>query len=157
MSAQISVRLLYLVSIVLATVGSDAHAQLPSASLASDSPVAAARPSITIQSPASGEIVQGVAIIRFRAENVSIESPFRPKEMRGSVLPSAHLHVTVDGTSWHWVHSTTDPVVITPLLPGDHAVTLELADANHRPLDVRTVRFTVATKLAAAPDHAGHR
>lgn len=114
-------------------------------------------PSITIESPASGAQVQGVAIIRFRTENVSIASPFLAPETTPGPLARAHVHVTVDGASWHWVHATTDPVVITPLSPGEHTVTLELAGADHRPLDVRTVRFIVAGKAANESGHAKHR
>jgi hypothetical protein len=115
------------------------------------------RPTLIIESPTSGEVVQGVAIIRFRAENVSIASLFLPAATPRGPLPAAHLHVTVDGASWHWVHASSDPVVITPLSPGEHTVALELAGADHRPLDARSVRFTVAAKSALAMDRAGHR
>jgi hypothetical protein len=114
-------------------------------------------PTISIQSPTVGEVVQGVAIIRFKTENISLESPFLPADQRRSTLPAGHLHVTVDGTAWHWVHSSTDPVVITPLPAGEHTVELELAAANHRPLASQTVRFTVVARKPVATDHAPHR
>jgi hypothetical protein len=150
----------YLLPTVFAAAGSIANAQSPSMMLTAESTSRPARPTITIQSPALGEIVRGVTIIRFRAENVSIESPFLPKEMHRGPLPAAHLHVTVDGTTWHWIHATTDPIVVTPLMPGDHTVTLELAGADHRPLDSRSVKFTVDGNAAGnvvAREHAGHR
>jgi hypothetical protein len=46
-------------------------------------------------------------------------------------------------------HSTTDPIVLTPLSAGPHTVRLELADAKHRPLETRTVRFTIAPSAMA--------
>lgn len=121
-----------------------------------DATAVAERPKITIESPAAGAVVQGVAIIRFRTENISIESPFRPAEPSRGALPAGHLHVTVDGAAWHWVHATSDPVVITPLPPGEHIVELELAGADHQPLDSQTVRFMVAAKTAPATGHPGH-
>lgn len=111
------------------------------------------RPRITIESPLEGGVVQGVAFLRFRTENVSIESPFLPAEQRRSPLPAGHLHVTVDGALWHWMHTTTDPVVVTPLPPGEHTVELELAGADHKRLDVRTVQFTVKPKSAPGVAH----
>jgi hypothetical protein len=110
----------------------------------------AARPSITIESPLAGAVVQGVTMIRFRSENISLESPFRPAAQSSSPFPAGHLHVTVDGAAWHWVHATSDPVVITPLPPGEHTVELELAGADHQRLDSRSVRFTVVAKPATS-------
>ena len=120
-----------------------------------DTTLAVGPPTLSIESPASGAAVQGVAIVRFRAENVRIVSPFRLSEAAPSPLPPAHLDVTVDGAEWHWVHATSDPVVITPLPPGEHTVALELAGADHRPLVARSVRFTVVAKAVAGTEHAG--
>jgi hypothetical protein len=150
-------RLLQMVPLLLLATGCVAHGQTPTVSLAPEISTPVMLPGVRIQSPAPGEIVQRVAIIRFRTENVSITSPFLPAEQRSGSFPAAHLHVTVDGAAWHWVHSTSDPIVITPLAAGEHTVTLELADANHRPLGSRSVRFTVVAKQSAAADHAGHR
>jgi hypothetical protein len=148
----------YLLSLVIVVAFVDrAQARTrPPARDRRDTSVAPGRPSITILSPTPGEAVRGVAIIHFRTEGVSIESPFLPVEQRRGPLPAGHLHVTVDGTSWHWVHASSDPVVVTPLPPGEHTVALELAGADHRPLDARTVRFTVVAKTVPATRHAGH-
>ena len=120
-----------------------------------DKPLAIGPPTLSIESPAPGAAVQGVTIVRFRAENVRMTSPFLPSERAPGTLPPAHLHVTVDGAEWHWIHATSDPVVITPLPPGEHTVALELAGADHRPLDARSVRFTVVAKALAGTEHAG--
>jgi hypothetical protein len=101
-------------------------------------------PTIAIESPAAGDTVRGVTIVRFRTANIVMASPFGPQPV-GS-LPAGHVHVTVDGTSWHWMHTSTDPIVITPMSVGEHTVTLELADANHRPITSQTVRFMVRGK-----------
>jgi len=54
-----------------------------------------------------------------------------------------HLHVTLDGASWHWVHADDGPVVLQGLSSGPHQLTLELADAAHRILTSRKVEFVV--------------
>ena len=117
---------------------------------------ALARPTISILSPATNAEIQSLAIIRFKVENARMASPFQPADT-DRVLPAAHIHVSVDGATWHWIHASTDPVVITPLAPGAHTVTLELAGADHRPLHTQTVRFIVLEKTPAAADHASHR
>lgn len=127
------------------------EAQAVRATPGTSSPVNVARATISIDSPSADEVLPGVAIIRFRTGNIVISSPFQPPVSAGA-LPVGHLHVTVDGTEWHWMHTSAEPVVITPLSPGVHTVTLELAGADHRPLATASVRFTIAPK---AP-HEGH-
>jgi hypothetical protein len=110
-----------------------------------DAPVAAAqRPAIVIESPAPDSTVRGPAIITFRTENVRMTSVFASESPDPSLVRGGHLHVKVDSAPFHWVHATADPVVISALPPGTHTVRLELADKNHRPLDVQTVTFTIA-------------
>ena len=101
-------------------------------------------PAILIDSPAPDSTVRGPAIIVFRAENIRIVSVFVPEVADASSVPGGHLHVKVDSGEWHWVHTSVDPVVISGLPPGKHTVRVELADKNHRPLDVQTVSFTIA-------------
>jgi hypothetical protein len=156
MTAPLRAGLPYLLSLVVVAAACGGDVQASSSSPTLDGTPTSKRASVTIQSPTTGEVVQGVAIIRFRVENVSIASPFLPKEQRRGPLPAGHLHVTVDGAPWHWVHATADPVVVTPLPPGEHTVDLELADADHRPLDVQSVRFTVAARKSPEMSHAAH-
>jgi hypothetical protein len=113
-------------------------------------PAQVARPGIAVESPAVDGIVTGVAIVRFRTENIRILSPFLGPVPPGA-LPAGHVHVTVDGAEWHWMHTSAEPIVITPLSAGEHTVTLELASADHRPLATTSVRFTVAAKGAPQP------
>jgi hypothetical protein len=106
------------------------------------------RPAIIIESPAPDSTVQGPAIITFRTENVRMMSVFSSEPAAPGASQGGHLHVKVDSAQWHWVHSTADPVVVSALPPGTHTVRLELADRNHRPLDVQTVTFTIAAHPA---------
>ena len=105
---------------------------------------ASRRPTIVIDSPAPDATLRGPAIVSFRTENIRMASVFASESPDASLIPAGHLHVKVDSAPWHWVHATADPVVITALPPGTHTVRLELADKNHRPLDVQTVTFTIA-------------
>jgi hypothetical protein len=108
----------------------------------------AQRPAIIIESPAPDSTVRGPAIITFRTENLRMTSVFAAESPDGNLVRGGHLHVKVDSSPWHWVHATADPVVISALSPGTHTVRLELADTNHRPLDVQTVTFTIAAQPA---------
>lgn len=149
-------RPLPLVALALASVA-HAQSQVPAASATPVNTAALASPSLSIQSPTSGETVRGVTIIRFRSENVRIMARFATGDEERGQLPIAHLHVSVDGAAWHWVHASSDPIVITPLPAGEHTVTLDLAGADHRALDSRTVRFTiVGSDATSAIDHATH-
>jgi hypothetical protein len=150
-------RLFAVLPLFVVAASSVVHAQAPVANTSAASAVLPGAPAIIIESPTMGATVNGVAIIRFKAENVSIASLFVPLDPTRGPLPAAHLHVTVDGTVWHWVHSSTDPVVITPLSAGEHTVTLELAGADHKPLNSKTVRFTVVAKVGHAAGHGVHR
>ena len=102
------------------------------------------RPAIVIDSPAPDSTLRGPAIVSFRTENIRMTSVFAAESPDPGSTPGGHLHVKVDSAPWHWVHATADPVVISALPPGTHTVRLELADKNHRPLDVQTVTFTIA-------------
>ncbi len=149
-------RLLCLLALFVSGEGRAVHAQTPTHPLAPEHSTPLGAPILRILSPTSGEVVHGVAIIRFQTQNVIITSLFLPPAQQRAALPAAHLHVSVDGAEWHWVHSTADPVVIAPLSPGEHTVSLELAGSDHRPLDTRTVRFTVVARPIPAADHAAH-
>ena len=152
MSTRPRASLLYPIAAIATAVA--ASAQSPSAAPGGSLP--AGVPRIHAEAPVPGALATGVAVIRFRTEHARIASLFAPAGPAADSVPPAHLHVTVDGTSWHWVHSTSDPVVIAPLAPGQHTVIMELAGADHRPLDTHTVRFTVA-ESGVAGGHAGHR
>lgn len=140
-------------ALLLATSGIGAQ---PSAPAIPPTTASATRLRIHVEAPDPGPLRTGVAIIRFRTEHVHIASLFSPGAPAPDSTPAAHVHVTVDGTSWHWVHSTSDPVVIAPLTAGQHTVTLELAGADHRPLATGSVRFAI-TAPKVAKGHTGHR
>jgi hypothetical protein len=88
---------------------------------------------------------KGIVWIQYRTENVRIVPVFGKAAL--DVSPRVgHLHVHVDDLPWLWADaSDLNTVDIAGMPPGDHKVTIELADANHEvfPGQSRTVKFTV--------------
>jgi len=54
------------------------------------------------------------------------------------------LHVSVDGTPWHWADASGEPIVLVGLPAGPHSVQIILANANHQPLDRTLVEFSIS-------------
>jgi len=108
-------------ALALAFVSSFACAdEAPAARLVVDAPLAAA-------------LANGALVLSFHAERASSRaSP-----------PGEHLHLALDDAPWHWLHADAGPVVLIGLPPGQHVLSLELADSEHRVLDKRRVEFTV--------------
>lgn len=99
-------------------------------------------PRIIVEPPKPEPLARGVAILQFRTENLQVVPVFGPAA--AAVSPRiGHLHVTLDDTPWHWVHTSRDPIIVAPLPAGPHSVTIELADANHAPLAREVVTFEV--------------
>ena len=105
---------------------------------------------ITSAAPVPRLLEKGLAVILFKTENVQL-LPVYGEAAAGVTPRLGHLHVTLDSQGWHWVHSGGDPVVLQGLPAGPHRVTLELADANHRVIDARSVDFTVPAPAQARP------
>lgn len=88
---------------------------------------------------------RGVVVISYCAENLRIAPVFGPGAL--SVSPRVgHIHVTVDEMPWHWADASGTPLILRGLPPGPHKVLIELVDANHQPIDRRTVTFEVPAK-----------
>jgi hypothetical protein len=92
--------------------------------------------------PKAEPLAAGVAIFQFRTENVQIVPVFGPAA--ATVSPRlGHLHVTLDDATWHWAHTSNDPLIVAPLSPGPHKILIELADADHKVLAKEVVKFEV--------------
>jgi hypothetical protein len=97
---------------------------------------------IIVDPPLPGPLAEGMVFIQYRAENLRIVPVFGPKALE--VSPRiGHIHVVVDDAPWHWADASGEPLIIVGLPPGPHTVEVILANANHQPLDRRTVAFTV--------------
>jgi len=100
-------------------------------------------PKLIVGTPAPGPLARSVAVIPYRLENFRI----LPVVGEGALKVSprvGHLHVTLDDLPWHWADfSNSQTIVVGPLSPGEHKVTIELADPEHRVIAAQTVTFTV--------------
>ncbi len=106
-------------------------------------PIAEQPPAKIVTDPPKPELLaKGVAVIQFRTENVQIVPVFGPAAAK--VSPRlGHLHVTLDDAPWHWAHTSNDPIIVAPLLPGPHTILIELADADHKIIAKEVVKFEV--------------
>ncbi|MFZ6760788.1 DUF6130 family protein [Undibacterium sp. Ji50W] len=97
---------------------------------------------LSVSSPIAPLLAKGVVVIPIKSNDVKIAPVYG--EAAAQVVPRlGHVHVTLDGASWHWVHADDGPVVIQGLSSGRHQLTFELADAAHRILTSRKLEFVV--------------
>lgn len=95
-----------------------------------------------VDEPLPEALARGVAVIRYRADNLRILPVFGPAAL--DVSPRVgHLHVTVDDAPWHWAEASDLPLIIAGLPAGQHKVLVELADANHNVIEGKTVTFVI--------------
>ena len=92
--------------------------------------LASRRPGCTSMQPLPEALARGLAVIRYRTENLRIVPVFGPGAL--DVSPRVgHLHVSVDGSPWHWADASGVPLIIQGLPVGPHKVLVELADPTH--------------------------
>ncbi|MBN6041047.1 hypothetical protein JYK18_39735 [Amycolatopsis sp. 195334CR] len=99
-------------------------------------------PALVTDAPLPEQLAKGLAVIRYRAENLRIVPVYGPAAL--DVSPRVgHIHVTVDGAPWHWADGSGEPLIIQGLPSGPHQVRVDLADPTHHVLDSKTVEFTI--------------
>jgi len=97
---------------------------------------------IIIEAPAPERLARGVVFLKYRTQNLQVVPVYGPAAL--AVSPRVgHIHVTVDDATWHWADASGNPVIINGLLPGSHKVLIQLVNADHQPIDERTVRLTI--------------
>ena len=97
---------------------------------------------IIIDAPAPERLARGVVFLEYRTQNLQVVPVYGPAAL--AVSPRVgHIHVTVDDATWHWADASGNPVIINGLLPGSHKVLIQLVNADHQPIDERTVRLTI--------------
>src|SRR5215472_371961 len=107
---------------------------------------------IIVDPPLAEPLSHGQVLIQYRTEHLRIVPVFGSAAL--AVSPRiGHLHVSVDNAPWHWVDASGLPLAIVGLPPGPHKVLIQLANANHQPLDQSVVEFTIPTGLT----HTGHQ
>jgi|SRR5579864_5519972 len=86
------------------------------------------------------------------ASNSQPTSESLPQSDNASATPAptgssseGFIDVDVDGTVWHFLHSTGDPIVLAGLSSGAHRVALQLFGSNLRPVgEPQILNFTVS-------------
>lgn len=134
------------VGLALALIGTTAHAQRAATVLgpAGVVPLDTAQPPATliVDPPLPAPLAKGKVFIQYRAGNLRIEPVFGPAAL--AVTPRiGHIHVVVDGAPWHWADASGEPLILVGLPAGRHMVEIILANANHQPLDRKTLSFIV--------------
>ncbi len=106
-------------------------------------------PTIRVDPPLPEPLAsRGVVIVQYCAENLHIVPVFGPKAV--PVSPRVgHVHVALDDLPWVWADASGNPIIVQGLPPGPHKLRLDLVNANHQPLDSRTITFVVPNKTAA--------
>ena len=99
-------------------------------------------PQLHVDEPLPEALARGVAVIRYRTDNLRIMPVFGPAAL--DVSPRVgHLHVTVDDAPWHWADASDLPLIIAGLPAGPHKVLVEIADPNHNVIEGKTVTFVI--------------
>ena len=92
------------------------------------------QPKIVVDAPLPEPLSRGVALIRYRTEDLQILPVFGPQAL--DVSPRiGHLHLAVDGAPWVWAETSGGPIIVAGLPAGPHKVEITLVNANHQPLD----------------------
>jgi hypothetical protein len=113
-------------------------------------PTMQGEPRLVVAQPLDESLARGLVVIPYRAENARIVPIYGAAAL--AVVPRvAHIHVTVDDCTWHWVDASGEPLIIQGLTPGPHRVLLELADPTHRVLDRVNISFEIQHPSAARP------
>ncbi|MDY0962307.1 DUF6130 family protein [Massilia sp. CFBP9026] len=111
-----------------------------------------AAPTLIVDQPLPGPLAKGQVFIGYRTENIRIVPVYNKGAL--DVSPRiGHLHVTVDGTPWHWADASNEPIILVGLPPGPHKVLIELADPTHMVISSKEVEFVVP---AVAGGQHGH-
>ena len=107
------------------------------------------QPKLVVDAPLPEPLSRGVALIRYRTENLQILPVFGSQAL--NVSPRiGHLHVAVDGASWIWAETSGGPIIIAGLPEGPHKVEITPVNANHQPLDRSVVvEFVIPGEKAA--------
>lgn len=102
---------------------------------------------LIVDPPLARPLSKGAVFIQYCVENLRIEPVFGPDALK--VTPRiGHIHVVVDDAPWHWADTSGEPVILVGLPAGKHKVTIIVADPTHKPIDHKTVEFTVPPHTA---------
>lgn len=109
-----------------------------------------ASPRLIVDEPLAGPLAAGRVFIQYRAENMRIVPVFGTGALQ--VSPRiGHVHITVDGASWHFVDASGETIILVGLSPGPHKVLIELADPTHKVVDRQEISFVIPPQEGFMP------
>jgi Family of unknown function (DUF6130) len=103
---------------------------------------------LIVDPPLPEPLALGRVFIQYRTENLRVVPVFGKGAL--TVSPRiGHLHISVDGATWHFVDASGETIILVGLEPGPHKVLIELADPTHKVMTSETVKFTVPERKTA--------
>ena len=103
-----------------------------------------------VDPPLPGPLAFGRVVIQYRTENLRIVPVYGPGAT--DVSPRVgHLHVTVDGLSWHWLDASGEPLTLNGFSAGRHSILIELANPVHKIIDRATITFIIPGVSGVGP------
>jgi len=76
---------------------------------------------LIIDPPLAEALSRGVVFLPYHTENLHVVPVYGPAAL--AVSPRVgHIHVTVDGATWHWADASGNPVIVNGLPPGPHKI-----------------------------------
>lgn len=97
---------------------------------------------LVVDDPLPDQLALGRVVVQYRTENCHIAPVYGPAAL--AVSPRVgHLHVTVDGASWHWLDASNEPITLNGFPAGQHTLLIELADATHKITTAKSVTFII--------------
>lgn len=142
----------YLLAMTAATVLATGASAQTARDIRGPSPLVAIEseppPKLIVDPPLPEPLALGRVYIQYRAENLRI-LPVFGKGALGVSPRLGHVHITVDGASWHFVDASGETIILVGLEPGPHTVLIELADPTHRVIDAKRVSFVVPAPPSA--------
>jgi hypothetical protein len=98
-------------------------------------------PTLTVEAPLPGPLVQGVAFIPYRVQNLRI-LPVGGPAARNVSPRVGHLHITVDDLPWQWAeYGQSNTIILVGMPRGERKVPIEAVDAEGNVFTAQTVTF----------------
>ena len=145
---------LIFIAIFMVNLNTDVLGQASAKEIRGAAPVVAlfAEPAakLIVDAPLPEQLAKGLVVLQYRTENLRIVPVYGSGAL--DVSPRiGHIHVTVDGATWHWADASNEPLIIQGMTAGPHKILIELADPTHKIIDRKLVSFIVGETATNKP------
>lgn len=112
----------------------------------------AAAPELDVLSPKEGSTIHpdskigAVVVTQFEVKNFKIMDFTKATAVQPG---EGHIHIWLDNQPFNTIHTASNVWVFGGVKPGKHAITLQLVNNNHTPVEpkiIKTVHFSMAAK-----------